>query len=121
MKDSFFLCTGPLLFVILPAVGLLLFTSGFFLTKVAIEDKSNTTVPFLSDYPKAEDLNFNEFARFNRVVILLIDALRYDFVKHKSVDEFASDSDVKPYHNHMKTVTHLVDSYPRHAKLYKYV
>ncbi|KAI6660955.1 GPI ethanolamine phosphate transferase 3 [Oopsacas minuta] len=121
MKSSFLFCTVPVIFVILPATGLLLFTSGFFLTRVAIEEKSNRSVPYLSNYPETDEINFEEFTRFNRVVILVIDALRYDFVKRITRDELAIDAEFKPYHNHMRTITNLIDNYPRQAKLYKFL
>ena len=115
MKRSFLFCTLPVSFVILPGIGLLLFTSGFFLTRLGIEEKSETTISIFPTIPKAGVLTFSEFTRYNRVVILLIDALRYDFVRHVTREE----TEIRPYHNHMNTITHLVESSPSHAKLYK--
>ena len=116
MKRSFLFCTLPVSFVILPAVGLLLFTSGFFLTRLGIEEKSEPTISLFPADPRAEVLTYNEFVRYNRVVILLIDALRYDFVKNVAREDI---TEIRPYHNHMNTITHLTESSPRNAKLYK--
>ena len=121
MKSSFLFCTVPVSFVILPGIGLLLFTSGFFLTRVGIETKSGSTIPLFSNDPEAGVLTFEEFARFNRVVILLIDALRYDFVKPITREDISLGAEIKPYHNHMNTIARLTESSPRHAKLYKLV
>ena len=110
----FLLSTG-LYFILIPAIGLLIFTSGFFLTRVGIEKKSPTVIPLNPDSNADGVISFDGFARFHRVVILLIDALRYDFVKHSSQDSH----NLKPYHNHMKTVHHLTSKYPDRAKLFK--
>ncbi|KAK5988973.1 GPI ethanolamine phosphate transferase 3 [Cladobotryum mycophilum] len=65
------------------AVGLWLFTSGFLLTRMVLEDKSNCTAPPIelgsSDgLFSAQDGCWHP-KTFDRAVIILIDALRYDF------------------------------------------
>ena len=69
------------LLLVVHAVGIWLFTGGFLLTRMVLEEKSSCTVPPISSHQAA--LNFDEGCwhpkTFDRAVLVVIDALRYDF------------------------------------------
>jgi phosphatidylinositol glycan class O len=73
------------------------FSSGFLLTRNALNDANN----------KAN----SEFKKFDKAIILLVDALRYDFA-------FTSDSSSI---FGLKTVESLLTSQPENAKIYKFI
>ncbi|KAK2591812.1 mannose-ethanolamine phosphotransferase gpi13 [Conoideocrella luteorostrata] len=63
------------------AVGIWLFTSGFLLSRLVLEDRSNCTMPPIES--KLAPLNIDRGCwhpkTFDRAVVIVIDALRYDF------------------------------------------
>ena len=94
-------------------VGILFFCKGFLLKRVVIPEYSKCTrgqsegvAPSCSGYPR----------RYRRVLWLLIDALRYDFVAHdESLDP------VPMYRNKMPYVRDLLTDSPANAKLFRFV
>jgi phosphatidylinositol glycan class O len=85
---------------ILHVLGLYLFTSGFLLTRVVLEDKSECGVPPI-DLQSNYAYGFHETGcwhpkSFDKAVIILVDALRYDF----TVPFQASNGEEKPRHFH---------------------
>lgn len=79
--------------LVIHAVGIWLFTSGFLLTRLVLEDKSNCTLPPIES--KLAPLNADHGCwhpkTFDRAVVIVIDALRYDFTvpeDPKSQQEF---------------------------------
>lgn len=97
-------------------VGFLLFSKGFLLNRVVIPDYSVCT-------NGASDSHEGHFAHtcdgqprlFKRVVWLLIDALRYDFI----VYDPDLDPSPPPYRNKMPFVRDLLRDQPQHARLFK--
>ncbi|KAF2397256.1 hypothetical protein EJ06DRAFT_515527 [Trichodelitschia bisporula] len=74
------------LVILLHAAGLYLFTSGFLLTRLVLEEKSNcTTPPGVVRFESGEGTPGTVEGgcwyprKFNRAVVLVVDALRYDF------------------------------------------
>lgn len=69
--------------LVIHAIGLWLFTSGFLLTRLVLEDKSNCTIPPVEIGSGQSLLNAQDGCwhpkKFDRTVVILIDALRYDF------------------------------------------
>ncbi|KAK8915670.1 GPI ethanolamine phosphate transferase 3 [Metarhizium anisopliae] len=63
------------------AVGIWLFTSGFLLTRLVLEDKSNCTIPPIESKLAPLDIGKGCWhpKTFDRAVVVIIDALRYDF------------------------------------------
>ena len=98
-------------------VGLLLFCKGFLLKRVVIPQYSQC-----AHITAANDHHFqpccNEYPRkFKRVVWLLVDALRYDFV---TFDETLPNP-VPVYRNKLPFVRDLLRDKPRNAKLFRCV
>lgn len=106
------------------AVGLLVFCEGFLLKRVEIPEYSQCTSHSRSDFSfkhHATDRDARSSCtgyprRFKRVLWLLIDALRYDFLVY--------DDDLDPvpvYRNKLPFVRDLLREQPMNAKLFKSV
>lgn len=81
------------------AVGIWLFTSGFLLTRLVLEDKSNCTLPPIDS--KLAPLNPKDGCwhpkSFDRAVVVLIDALRYDFTVPVEADKAQAFHNAFPF------------------------
>lgn len=111
---------GIFLFVLCcHAVGLLLFCKGFLLKRVVLPNhaKCSDSADSVSHHHYNNVTSCNTFSRpFRRVVWLLIDALRYDFILY---DETLESPPV--YRNKMPFVRDLLRSQPANARLFKFV
>ncbi|EFZ00808.1 type I phosphodiesterase/nucleotide pyrophosphatase family protein [Metarhizium robertsii] len=67
--------------LVIHTVGIWLFTSGFLLTRLVLEDKSNCTIPPIESKLAPLDIGKGCWhpKTFDRAVVVIIDALRYDF------------------------------------------
>jgi phosphatidylinositol glycan class O len=57
-------------------------------------------------------------ACFKKAVIIIIDALRFDFVEFQSTT--ATGTTELPYQNKLRTIKHLLDTKPMNSRLYKF-
>ena len=89
---------------------LTLFTQGFLLKR--------TTLETCNECDLANDADCTLPAKFDRAVIVLIDALRWDFLFPRSADALDFDS---THHNHLTVPIRLTQSQPEHSLLYKAV
>ncbi len=107
---------GVLLVVFLTCcqvLGFLLFCKGFLLKRVVIPEYSNCSSSYtIHSLPSC----YSQERRYKRVVWLLIDALRYDFMQW---DDMTSSPPI--YQNKMSYVRQLLLEYPSNAKLFKFV
>ena len=126
--------TGSSLFLLLlltcHVVAVLLFCKGFLLRRVVIPEYSNCTQqrhstqhaqnePTLGEFDDVSELgpSCNIYPRkFKRVVWLLVDALRYDFVKYDSTLD-----PVPVYRNKLPFIRDLLKQKPQNARLYRFV
>lgn len=74
--------------------GLYLFKEGFLLTRLELENKSPHTAALASGTATGSK-DLGGFRRFNKTLLVMIDALRYDFMKW---DEEASQSRERPHY-----------------------
>lgn len=95
-------------------LGFLLFCKGFLLKRVVIPEYSTCAHPHTSNPLPSCD---NQLRRYKRVVWLLIDALRYDFMLWD--DTLGLTPPI--YRNKMSFIHGLLHKYPSNAKLYKFV
>ena len=107
-------------------VGIFLFTRGFLLNRLVINEYSNC-----SETPEATQLSANhdrpllrktDGCWLNRThekaVILIIDALRYDFAFYNtSLD----DQDALPYQNKLNIIHEVLENSPQHGALFRFV
>ncbi|EGI68440.1 GPI ethanolamine phosphate transferase 3 [Acromyrmex echinatior] len=108
----------------LMAAGLLVFTSGFLLNRVSRPERADCTQCTTADDCDATDvLQDTERAakvclkRRARVVLLIVDALKYEFAEWYEDNAAASS-----YHRNKLPVIHeLLQKYPSHSRLYRFV
>ncbi|KAA8913303.1 hypothetical protein FN846DRAFT_930568 [Sphaerosporella brunnea] len=112
-----------LCFFYLHAVGLFLFTKGFLLTRLVLEHKSECTVSPLQEYGDAPVSNPDNGCwhpkTFNKAVIVIIDALRYDFtVPYVPAD---NTSEPRHFHNAFTTPYEIASKRPENAVLLPFI
>ncbi|XP_078406582.1 GPI ethanolamine phosphate transferase 3, catalytic subunit isoform X1 [Cetorhinus maximus] len=113
------LCWTCLLFY----AGLGLFLSGFLLVRVELRSRSScreTPVPATRGDRQATGFSQGDSScwmsrRFSRAVVLVIDALRFDFAKYNP-----ENRNPKPYENKLEVIYHTVVSKPEHARLFQF-
>ncbi|TKA64131.1 hypothetical protein B0A49_04869, partial [Cryomyces minteri] len=85
---------------LLHALGIYLFSSGFLLTRLVLDHKSECAVPPVTSAAGAQPLSPTEGCwhprTFDKAVIIIIDALRYDF----TVPFIPRPGNEKPHHFH---------------------
>ncbi|XP_034939736.1 GPI ethanolamine phosphate transferase 3 [Chelonus insularis] len=101
--------------------GLLLFINGFFLTRIARMERSNCTPCYLSDTCNAEMILQDPTTAAEiclepraKVVLLVVDALKYEFMHWQE-----NISNTSYYHNKIPIVHELLEKYPMQTRLYK--
>ncbi|WAR00712.1 PIGO-like protein [Mya arenaria] len=97
-------------------VGGLIFTKGFLLKRDVVGENSTCRVDF-ARYWDGESHGKEGcwlHRRFNKAVVILIDALRFDFVA-------PSDAHNKPYLNKLPFVQNLLLKEPKNSRLYRFV
>ncbi|KAF3907164.1 hypothetical protein ABW21_db0206872 [Orbilia brochopaga] len=103
------------------AVGIYLFTTGFLLTRLVLEQKSDCDVSPLSPAPYRGGIDDGCWhpKTFDKAVIVLIDALRYDFTVPQ-VDANGEPS-TEHYHNNFKTPYEIATKNPENAFLLPFI
>lgn len=107
-------------------VGIFLFTRGFLLNRLVINDLSDCSeapeVILLSSDQELSNARKSEGCwmkkTHEKVVILIIDALRYDFALYNSN---LDDDNALPYQNKLKVIHEVLASSPQHGALFKFV
>ncbi|RPB01069.1 hypothetical protein L873DRAFT_1804425 [Choiromyces venosus 120613-1] len=113
-----------LFFVFLHGVGLFLFTKGFLLTRLVLSEKSSCDIS-----PLGSGVNWKggDIAKgcwhpktFNKAVVIVIDALRYDFTVPFGSEEDNSTG-VRQFHNAFTTPHAIASKHPRNAILLPFI
>lgn len=102
------LCWTCLLF----SAGLGLFLSGFLLVRLELRSPSSCL------HSPSSTRHFNPCwmpRRFSRAVVVVIDALRFDFAKYDP-----GNTNPKPYENKLEVIHQNVVSKPQHARLFRF-
>ncbi|PWW72328.1 hypothetical protein C7212DRAFT_286756 [Tuber magnatum] len=114
-----------LFFVFLHGVGLFLFTRGFLLTRLVLREKSSCDV---SPLGSGVDWKGGDIAKgcwhpktFNRAVVIVIDALRYDFTVPFGSKEDDNSTDVRQFHNAFTAPHAIASKHPRNAILLPFI
>ncbi len=96
--------------------GVLLFITGFLLTRTVVPVHS-PSCKTLDNIDIDQSCYYHDKLRFRKIVWILIDALRYDFVLY--------DDSLNPhpplYRNKMPRVNNYLLSKPQHTKLYRFI
>lgn len=101
---------------VLYIVGTLIFTKGFLLKRNVVAENSTCRVDF-AKYSSGENHGTQGcwlHRRFDKAVLIIIDALRFDFIK-------PSRDESKPYSNKLQYVQNLLRREPQNSRLYKFV
>ena len=91
--------------VLLYLNGVVFFLKGFLLTRREIHSKSSITDETSCCLP----------AKYKQVIILIIDALRYDFLAYQNI----SGVDKEMYHNNLPIVNQLLNDNPNNSAFFK--
>ncbi|KAG8599244.1 hypothetical protein GDO81_002961 [Engystomops pustulosus] len=94
--------------------GIWLFMSGFLLMRIELGNQSQCSSP-PSAAPHLQDARCWFPQRFDKAVIVIIDALKYDFAKYNPEND-----NPKPYENKLGEIHRLCSAQPRHARLYPF-
>ena len=114
-----------LFFAFLHGVGLFLFTKGFLLTRLVLNEQSSCDVSPLgsgADW-KAGDISKGCWhpKTFNKAVVIVIDALRYDFTVPFGSREDDNSTDVRQFHNALTAPHAIASRHPRNAILLPFI
>ena len=122
-------CLFLLLLLICHTVAVLLFCKGFLLHRVVIPEYSNCSHKHYSselneelaaDTPSDEQIKDQSChfhpRKFKRVVWLLVDALRYDFVEYD-----ATLDPIPVYRNKLPFIQDLLERQPQNSRLYRFI
>ncbi len=102
--------------VFLTIIGTLLFTKGFLLKRLVVNENSTCHVNFTDNLGEAGCWMHR---RFNRSVVIIIDALRYDFASYNAT--LAKTESELPFQNKLKHIHELRSSKPLNSRLLKFV
>ncbi|KAM3938716.1 GPI ethanolamine phosphate transferase 3 [Leptodactylus fuscus] len=94
--------------------GIWLFMSGFLLMRIELNNQSQCSEP-PSAAPHLQTAPCWFPQRFEKAVIVIIDALKYDFAKYDP-----ANNNPKPYENKLGVIHQLTTSQPQHARLYPF-
>lgn len=106
-------------------VGIFLFTRGFLLKRLVMNEYSDCTeIPdMLPDQQQSRKIKSTSEGCWTKTthkkaVILIIDALRYDFAQYNtSIEEQAA----LPYQNKLKVIHEVLENSPQHGVLFRFV
>ncbi|KAK5094929.1 mannose-ethanolamine phosphotransferase gpi13 [Exophiala xenobiotica] len=104
---------------IIHIIGLFLFTKGFLLTRLVLEDKSSCDI--LPNGLPAPDISDGCWhpRTFKKAVVIIIDALRYDFTVPSPSPEAGSQP--KYYHNNLPFLYNTAIEHPEQAFLLPFI
>ncbi|KAK3601443.1 hypothetical protein CHS0354_033569 [Potamilus streckersoni] len=95
----------------------LIFTKGFLLKRVAIDNNSSCNVDFARSEEHGETGGCWMHSTHQRAIIVIIDALKFEFMVHHS-DRMKNEL---PYVNKLPEIHNLLTQKPKHALLYKFI
>lgn len=102
--------------------GALIFLKGFLLSRAVVETKSECDQDFAKTIQPPAHKHEVEgcwmHGRFKKAVVVVVDALRYDFLFYNS--SLDNGGDTHPYINKFKNVDYLVTRKPLHSRLFKF-
>ncbi|RKP10368.1 hypothetical protein THASP1DRAFT_21916 [Thamnocephalis sphaerospora] len=112
---------AAVLFLLLQISGIYMFTRGFLLTRLALEEQSQCAVlPAVNSSFGATQLPTGAGCwherRFQRAVVVIVDALRFDFTVYN-----ASYPQPEHYRNRLPVLHDMLVNQPEHAALFEFV
>ena len=104
-----------LFFLLLHISGIYFFTRGFLLTRLVLDARSNCSVPPV-DIPTSQRGQCWYPQQFKKAVIVVVDALRYDFTV-----PYSEEGKTEWYHNAFTTPYEIASRSPENAFLVKFI
>lgn len=95
---------------------LFIFAKGFLLKRVVVDQNSSCVVDFSLSTDHHGQQGCWMHSRYNKAIIVVIDALRFDFMKYDNTLE----KDI-PYKNKLPIIKTLLQNKPTQSKLYKFI
>jgi len=110
------------LLLVVYTVGIFLFTRGFLLTRVALSTNSSCDQAGNSTTPTAGSSNrsCSGDPRFRRAMLIVIDALRFDFVADVNASSVC-DGDVCAGGRRLRILAEIARSQPFNSRLYHFI
>ena len=101
-------------------LGLYLFSKGFLLSRVQIRNRTQWDLDLPSSPSSPSNILRSRLPppKFSKIVIIVVDALRYDFAAH---DASLGVDDQKPFLNKMPVFGRLESADPSRARLFEFV
>ncbi|KAF2672279.1 hypothetical protein BT63DRAFT_369723 [Microthyrium microscopicum] len=119
------LMTWFAILVLLHVLGLYLFTSGFLLTRMVLDDTSNCTAPPVALESKLSLGNSQTGCwhpkSFDKAVVIIIDALRYDFTVPYQAPEYNLNEPPRHYHDALTVLYETAVQSPENAVLLPFI
>ena len=104
--------------VFLQVVAIELFATGFFLSRYELPDRSSCAEPPVKgNVTEGNDMCWVEKS-FDKCVILIIDALRYDFA---SFDSTLPPDSVPNYRNKLPVLEKMLQEQPQNSLLFRFI
>ncbi|KAN0031643.1 hypothetical protein ACTFIV_005508 [Dictyostelium citrinum] len=114
-------------FICILSIGILSFFNGFLLMRFELPLKSQCNQsPLPNDGSSSININNGCWMNktYNKAVIVVIDALRYDFVAKQPTSnsrDSNSDSTSIYFHNRLTSIQNLIDNKPENSLFYKFI
>ncbi|KAJ2799623.1 mannose-ethanolamine phosphotransferase gpi13, partial [Coemansia guatemalensis] len=102
------------------AAGFWVFARGFLLTRMVLPDRSISSELPYTGVATAEGTCEWYPAKFERVIVLVVDALRVDFATWSSELNSTAAGEAKPYHNRLPVLERLGTARPEQAQLFRF-
>ncbi|KAJ2084215.1 mannose-ethanolamine phosphotransferase gpi13 [Coemansia sp. RSA 988] len=112
--------TMSMMVVATMAAGFWVFARGFLLTRMVLPDRSLSSELPYSGVATAKDTCEWYPAKFERVIVLIVDALRVDFATWSSELNTTAVDKAKPYHNRLPVLERLGTARPDQAQLFRF-
>ncbi|XP_041373818.1 GPI ethanolamine phosphate transferase 3-like [Gigantopelta aegis] len=99
--------------------GTLIFTKGFLLMRATVNQSSSCNVDFAVQADDHGEGGCWMHMRYKKAVIILIDALKYDFLNYNT--SLRNELELPAFKNKFPMVHQLLNRHPNNARLYKFI
>ena len=96
-------------------IGLYLFTTGFFLTRYELDEKSACVLD--NEIPTFVETCWHEDKQYDRAILILIDALRFDFAYY---NESKTEDTCTVYENKLPIMRDALRDTPAQSRLFQF-
>ncbi|XP_067666675.1 GPI ethanolamine phosphate transferase 3-like [Haliotis asinina] len=116
MQQGFKVCLLVVCLIVIYTTGCLIFTKGFLLKRSVVNENSTCHAEFSVQKDDHGDEGCWQHSRFKRAIIIVIDALKYEFMKYDS--KLKSNS---YFLNKLPFLNNVLNRKPKHSRLYRFI